>query len=278
MLGKATLARQTCYLKAKQKDFKEFTVPAEAIKTWEPAERPQQDLTFYTMTLRNTLIETDCLAQGDTITNEDLVISAIYGKSYMLALSEKDEKHTWHCATKMNRGAKDAKAVRLSPLRCCPALACTLRCLDLELNWRCAWQITMFKFHREVDKFAWPFKARKFDSVRDGAAADGAAAAAASAPVDATGTSPPAPGAAAPAAPPGSVVSSDKIRWMKQQREHKRKMNDAMSTALEKVTTETSFCGLCFSTELTCPEWSPTPSIAPLARGSARLLVCLIHF
>ena len=138
MLGKATLARQTCYLKAKQKDFKEFTVPAEAIKTWEPAERPQQDLTFYTMTLRNTLIETDCLAQGDTITNEELVISAIYGKSYMLALSEKDEKHTWHCATKMNRGAKDAKAVRLSPLRCCPALACTLRCLDLELNWRCA--------------------------------------------------------------------------------------------------------------------------------------------
>ena len=181
-----------------------------------------------------------------------------------MALCHEDE--SW-------REGRQGGALVPPPLLSCPGLYVTLSGLGAELEV----QITMFKFHREVDKFAWPFKARKFDSVRDGAAADGAAAAAASAPVDATGTSPPAPGAAAPAAPPGSVVSSDKIRWMKQQREHKRKMNDAMSTALEKVTSD-SFCGLCFSTELTCPEWSPTPSIAPLARGSARLLVCLIHF
>ena len=145
-----------------------------------------------------------------------------------MALCHEDE--SW-------REGRQGGALVPPPLLSCPGLYVTLSGLGAELEV----QITMFKFHREVDKFAWPFKARKFDSVRDGAAADGAAAAAASAPVDAAGTSPPAPGAAAPAAPPGSVVSSDKIRWMKQQREHKRKMNDAMSTALEKVTSENLF-------------------------------------
>ena len=105
-------------------------------------------------------------------------------------------------------------------------------------------QITMFKFHREVDKFAWPFKAKKFDSVRDGAAADGAAAAAASAPVDAAGTSPAA--APGPAPQPGSVVAGEKIRWMKLQRENKRKLNEAMGTALEKVYASPPFLRVMF--------------------------------